>query len=302
MIRITTSLKVDEAVTLTLEGQLTKDTTAQLVAATRELLDAPAHLVLDLSGLTFADESGAAALRELIENGAELKSCSGFVAQLLRIEPRQASDDAEADFVTRLRAKDEAAFAEMVRKFGGRMLSVTRRFLTSEDDARDAVQEAFLLAFQSIEQFNGSAMLSTWLHRIVVNAALMQLRRRRRKPEQSIDELLPSFDAEGGWAEGCGSQSVTTEEILEGRDTRALVRRCIAKLPESYRVMLMLRDIEELDTAETAERLALSLNIVKVRLHRARQALRTLIEREAGDNETVAELISRDEDYRATAA
>lgn len=302
MIRITTSLKSDEAVTLSLEGQLTKDTTAQLVTATKKLLDSPEHLVLDLSGLTFADESGAAALRQLIEKGAELKSCSGFVAQLLRIEPRQASANAEADFVTRLRARDEAAFEEMVRQFGGRMLSVARRFLTSEDDARDAVQEAFLSAFESIEQFNGSAMLSTWLHRIVVNAALMQLRRRRRKPEQSIDELLPSFDAEGSWAEDCGRQTVTAEEILEGRDTRALVRRCIAKLPESYRVVLMLRDIEELDTGETAERLGLSLNIVKVRLHRARQALRTLIEREAGDNATVAKLTSRDEDYRATAA
>jgi RNA polymerase sigma-70 factor (ECF subfamily) len=145
-------------------------------------------------------------------------------------------------------------------------------------------------------------MLSTWLHRIVVNAALMQLRRRRRKPERSIDELLPSFDAEGGWAEeDCGRQNVTTEEILEGRDTRALVRRSIAKLPESYRVVLMLRDIEELDTAEAAKRLGLSLNIVKVRLHRARQALRTLIEREAGENQTVAALISRDDGSRATA-
>ncbi len=181
-----------------------------------------------------------------------------------------------------------------------RMLSVARRFL-SEHDARDAVQEAFLSAFESIEQFNGGAMLSTWLHRIVVNAALMQLRRRRRKPEQSIDELLPCFDAGGSWAEN-GRQTVTTEEILEGRDTRAMVRRCIAKLPQSYRVVLMLRDIEELDTAETAKLLGLSLNIVKVRLHRARQALRTLIEREAGNNEPVAELTSRDDDYSATAA
>ena len=144
-------------------------------------------------------------------------------------------------------------------------------------------------------------MLSTWLHRIVVNAALMQLRRRRRKPEQSIDELLPSFDAEGSWA-GEGPQTATTEKILEGRDMRAMVRRCIARLPESYRVVLILRDIEELDTTETAERLGLSLNIVKVRLHRARQALRTLVEREAGNNETVAEATPRTDNYRANAA
>lgn len=278
MIRITTSLKSDEAVTLSLEGQLTDGTIAQLAAASEKLLASPAHLVLDLSGLTFADQAGAGLLRRLIEEGAEVELCSGFVEQLLRAESRELSGDVETDFVRRLRARDDTAFEEMVRKFGGRMLSVARRFLRSEDDARDAVQEAFLSAFQSIEQFNGSAMLSTWLHRIVVNAALMQLRRRRRKPEQSIDELLPCFDADGSWAEDA-CQRVTTEEILEGRDTRAMVRRGIAKLPESYRVVLMLRDIEELDTAETAQQLGLSLNIVKVRLHRARQALRTLVER-----------------------
>ncbi len=302
MIRITTSLKCDEAVTLSLEGQLTEGTLAQLVAVLEKLHASPAQIVLDLAGLTFADRAGAGLLRRLIEEGTKVRACSSFVEQLLRAESGKSPDHAESDFVAQLRARDEAAFEEMVRRFGGRMLSVARRFLSSEDDARDAVQGAFLSAFESIEQFNGGAMLSTWLHRIVVNAALMQLRRRRRKPEQSIDELLPSFDADGSWAEEGGRRSVTTEEILEGRDTRVIVRRCIAKLPESYRVVLMMRDIEELDTTETAKQLGLSLNIVKVRLHRARQALRALIEREPGNNETVAELTSRDDDYSATAA
>jgi RNA polymerase sigma-70 factor, ECF subfamily len=301
MIRITTSVKCDEAVTLSLEGKLTEETLTHLVAVLEKLHASPAQIVLDLAGLTFADRAGAGLLRQLIEEGAAVRACSSFVEQLLRAESAKSPHDVERDFVTRLRARDEAAFEEMVRQFGGRMLSVARRFLISEDGARDAVQEAFLSAFESIEQFNGGAMLSTWLHRIVVNAALMQLRRRRRKPEQSIDELLPSFDADGSWLED-GSQTVTTEEILEGRDTRAMVRRCIGKLPESYRVVLLLRDIEELDTAESARQLGLSLNIVKVRLHRARQALRTLIEREAGNNKTVAELTARAENYRASAA
>jgi len=302
MIRITTSLKSDVPVTLSLEGQLTEATLAQLVAVLKKLRASPTQIVLDLAGLTFADRVGASLLRRLIEEGADVRACSSFVEQLLRAESGKASNDVEQDFVALLRVRDEAAFEEMVRQFGGRMLSVARRFLTSEDDARDAVQEAFLSAFESIEQFNGGAMLSTWLHRIVVNAALMQLRRRRRKPEQSIDELLPSFNSDGSWAEERGRRSVTTEEILEGRDTRAMVRRCIAKLPESYRVLLMLRDIEELDTAESARRLGLSLNVVKVRLHRARQALRTLIEREACNHEIFPTLTSRPADCGATAA
>jgi RNA polymerase sigma-70 factor (ECF subfamily) len=301
MIRITTSLKGDGSVTLSLEGQLTEGTIAQLAAAAKNPPASSAHLVLDLSGLTFADQEGAGLLRRLIEKGAEIESSSGFIEQLLRTESEESFDQVERDFVTRLRERDEGAFEEMVRRLGGKMLSVARRFLTSEDDARDAVQEAFLSAFQSIEQFNGGAMLSTWLHRIVVNTALMQLRRRRRKPQQSIDDLLPCFDADGSWVED-RSQTITTEEILEGRDTRAMVRRCIAKLPETYRVVLMLRDIEELDTTETAKQLGLTLNIVKVRLHRARQALHTLIEREALANQTVAELTSPAEKREALAA
>ena len=290
MIRITTTHRPDQAVTLRLEGRLTGEAITQLMAATNGLRAEPAHLVLDLAGLTFADESGATLLRQLIERGAEPQSYSGFVEQLLRVEPREAPNKSanfnhQADLVRRLRACDETAYEELVRQFGGRMLSVARKFLTSEDDARDAVQEAFLSAFQSIERFNGTAMLSTWLHRIVVNAALMQLRRRRRKPEQSIDELLPRFDVDGGWSEDSTYESSTSQDILERRDSREMVRRCIAQLPELYRVVLLMRDIEELDTLETADQLGVSQSIVRVRLHRARQALRTLIQRDAGNSE-----------------
>ena len=87
---------------------------------------------------------------------------------------------ADADLVRRLKAGDEDAYATIVRTLGGRMLAVARRFLQDEDLARDAVQDAFLSAFRSIQAFDGDAQLATWLHRIVVNAALMKLRTRRR--------------------------------------------------------------------------------------------------------------------------
>ena len=79
----------------------------------------------------------------------------------------------------------------MVRQYGGRMLAAARRLLGNEQDANDAVQQAFISVFKSIAGFNGEAKLSTWLHRIVVNAALAQMRYRRRRPELSIDDLLP---------------------------------------------------------------------------------------------------------------
>jgi RNA polymerase sigma-70 factor (ECF subfamily) len=104
---------------------------------------------------------------------------------------------ADVDLIRRLKAGDEEAYAIVVRTQGGRMLSVARRFLRDEEAARDAVQDAFLSAFRGIHTFDGEAQLATWLHRIVVNAALMKLRTRRRKPEESIEPMLPAFAEDG---------------------------------------------------------------------------------------------------------
>src|SRR6187397_2349810 len=105
--------------------------------------------------------------------------------------------DDEAALVAQLRAGDEAAYEQVVRTYGGRLLAVARRIVGSEEDARDVVQDAFLNAFKSFSRFEGNAKLSTWLHRIVVNAALMRLRTRKRKPEQSIEPMLPAFAEDG---------------------------------------------------------------------------------------------------------
>jgi RNA polymerase sigma-70 factor (ECF subfamily) len=189
-----------------------------------------------------------------------------------------AEDPPEAELLAGLRAGDGEAYERLVRTYGGRLLAVARRFLPSEDDARDALQEAFLSAFRAIGNFQEGARVSTWLHRIVINAALMKLRSRRRKPEESIDNLLPTF-LEDGHRENAGpAWKETAESALQQRETRTLVRECIGRLPESYRTVLLLRDIEELDTEEAAQLLDISPNAVKIRLHRARQALRTLLD------------------------
>ena len=175
-----------------------------------------------------------------------------------------------------LRAGDDAAYEDLVRTHGGHLLAVTRRLLGDGEDARDAVQDAFASAFRAIGTFAGEARLSTWLHRIAVNAALMKLRTRRRKPEQPIDDLLPVFEADGHRRDPGGPWQPA--DRLERREVRKLVRDAIERLPESYRIVLVLRDIEELDTAEVAERLGVTTAVVKTRLHRARQALRTLLD------------------------
>jgi len=192
-------------------------------------------------------------------------------------EPFGADDS--PPLLARLRRGDEAAFAILVHQHSGRMLATARRLLGSEDDAREAVQEAFVSAARSIGSFVGGSKLSTWLHRIVVNAALMKLRGQRRRAEEPIDDLLPRFDFEGHHLAAPATWETPADVRLERHETRAAVRRCINRLPERYRTVLLLRDIEDLDTAETADRLGVTRNTVKTRLHRARQALRTLLER-----------------------
>jgi RNA polymerase sigma-70 factor (ECF subfamily) len=186
----------------------------------------------------------------------------------------------ESGLLASLRAGDDSAFETLVRGHGTRLLAVARRFLRSEEDARDAVQDAFLSAFRSLDSFEGTSRLATWLHRIVVNVCLMRLRTRRRKPEAAIEDLLPHFVEDGHRANPGPAWEEPADVLIERREVRALVRAAIDRLPDGYRVVLVLRDIEELDTAETARLLELSENAVKIRLHRARQALRELLDPE----------------------
>lgn len=184
----------------------------------------------------------------------------------------------EALLLEALKRGEESAYEVMVITHGGRMLAVAKRMLGNEEDARDALQEAFVQAFRGLARFAGQAQLGTWLHRIVVNAALMRMRSRRSRPEESIEELLPRFDEDGHAVQTYEDWTDSPHRLLENRQVRALVRESIERLPETHRTVLVLRDIEELSTAEVAEILGISENAVKIRLHRARQALREVLD------------------------
>ena len=185
----------------------------------------------------------------------------------------------DAEFVARLQAGDSGAFEALVRRESGPLLRVARRFLRSEEDARDALQDAFVAAYKSIGRFASNSRLSTWLHRILINACLMRLRAQKRRPEEDIDAYLPRFAEDGHQAEPSETWSEpAADDFLERAELRDLVRSAIDRLPEQYRIVLLLRDIEEMTTEETAEALGITPNAVKIRLHRARQALRTLLD------------------------
>ena len=179
-----------------------------------------------------------------------------------------------------LRGGQDWAYDRMVRAFGGRMLAVATGILRNEDEARDAVQTAYLSAFKALPSFEGNCRLSTWLHRIVVNAALMKLRSRRRRPEEALDGLLPTFLEDGHHAAQFSRSELPADDLLEREETRAVVRECIAQLPAHHRSILVMRDIDDVSTGEVAALFGITSNAVKIRLHRARQALATLLRRE----------------------
>ncbi len=188
---------------------------------------------------------------------------------------------ADRALLAQLQRGDQASYEVLVRRHGGAMLAVARRMLRNEEDAREAVQDALLHAFRAMEHFREQARLSTWLHRIVVNAALMRMRAASRRPEVPLDDLLPQFDDAGNHAAPIQPLQVSVEAAFESAEIRAQVRACLAQLPDQYRTVIVLRDLQELTTAETATLLGISENAVKIRLHRAHQALRTLLTRRA---------------------
>ena len=196
--------------------------------------------------------------------------------------PPPPPDDPEQALLARLRAGEDAAYEELVRSASPRLLATLRRMLRSDDDAHDALQETFLAAFRALPRFEGQSKLSTWLHRIAVNSALMKLRTRRRHPEESIDELLPRFEQDGHYTADTASTGRLLDDEIDEAQRRAAVRRCIDRLPDAHRMVIVLRDVEGLSTDEAAVQLGITPDATKMRLHRARQALRTLLEQELG--------------------
>lgn len=191
---------------------------------------------------------------------------------------RRLAVNDEHNLVARLRAGDSDSYEHLVRTYGGRMLAVARRLVRNEDDAQDCVQEAFLKAFQKLDGFEGRAALGTWLHRVVVNEALGRIRARNRRPEVFIEDLLPTFDTDGSRVEPDHRRSDSAETHFESAETAQLVRESIDRLPDTYRNVIIMRDIEGHDTEETAVLLDIAPGAVKTRLHRARAALKTLLE------------------------
>jgi RNA polymerase sigma-70 factor, ECF subfamily len=191
--------------------------------------------------------------------------------------------DVDADLVRRAQDGDWAAFSRIVEKYRSRIYSLVLRITGTPADAEEVTQGAFLAAIENLSGFRGESRFSTWLYRVAANGALKAVRardRRREEPAQGEGEesfaTVPQPEHVAPWT--------ASPEVLAGRrQTREVLDRALERLDEKHRAVFLLRDLEGLSTEETAQALGLSVANVKVRLLRARLALREMLTLEFGD-------------------
>ena len=190
----------------------------------------------------------------------------------MNVPAAEPGDDIVA---ARAAAGDDRAFEEIVRRYQARVFRLACR-LTSDTDAPDVLQETFLQVYRHLPSFRGDSQFGTWLYRIATNAALMHRRSRARRPAESLESFLPRFDDHGRHAATPAELQVASraDEILDRRLLAERARDVIAQLPDVYRDAFVLRDLEEVPTAEVARILNVEPATVRQRVHRARLMLR----------------------------
>jgi RNA polymerase sigma-70 factor (ECF subfamily) len=196
-------------------------------------------------------------------------------------EPYRTQTDEQ--LVRVAQAGDNRAFDELVRRYQNKVYRLSYKILRHEDDAAEALQDAFLSAYRGLRNFKVESTFSTWLYRIATNASLMKYRKRRDNHVSLEQSQAPSEDAEPLQLPDWSAQPA--EELLTA-ETREVMEEGIQRLPEELRTVFVLRDIEGLSNAEVAEILELSVAAVKSRLHRARIALRERLNRYFADKMT----------------
>ncbi len=192
----------------------------------------------------------------------------------------QVRDRDAAELVRLAQSGDTRAFDELVRRYRDKVYRLSYKILRHEEDAAEALQDAFLSAYRGLKNFKAESTFSTWLYRIATNASLMKYRR-RRDGHVSLEQSQSGVEeAEGLQIPDWSTQPV--QDLLDA-ETREVMEDSIQRLPEELRTVFVLRDVEGLSNAEVAEVLNLSVAAVKSRLHRARIALRDRLNRYFGD-------------------
>jgi RNA polymerase sigma-70 factor, ECF subfamily len=209
------------------------------------------------------------------------------VKQLTKPEERKSLPPPDSFLVERAQQNDDAAFAELVKRHERRVYNICYRMLGSEEEASEALQDAFLRAYQFIKKFKGKSSFYTWLYRIATNVCLTRLRKRKTSMVDSLERdevsgemrrrkpIFLSTDIIGDIPDG----SQNPERLVRQKELRAALNQAVEELPSDFRSVVVLRDFEGLSNREVSKVLNLSVPAVKSRLHRGRLFLRHRLER-----------------------
>lgn len=191
---------------------------------------------------------------------------------------RDFEEITEDELINRLGDGEERAFIFLMRKYGKRLFAIARRYLNDNEDAKDCVQQTYIQVFSNINKFEKRSSLWTWMRRIIINLSIQTVQSKHRGHEISISDLLPDFDSDNLRTETNWKFNESVDVIISRKESAEIVRNAIYSLPLDYRLVLLLRDIEGYSTEEAAEILDISISSSKTRLHRARSALKKLLE------------------------
>jgi RNA polymerase sigma factor (sigma-70 family) len=197
--------------------------------------------------------------------------------------PRLASDGGAAmdqQLVARVADGDQTAFESLMRKYNGRLFRIARAILKDDSDAEDVLQDAYLDVYRHIQDFRGDSQVGTWLTRIVINQALMRLRKEKRRSVIVPFRGVRTDEVERGEADVVDDRAESPASRVLRAEIRRILERRIDELPLSFRTVFVMREVEDMSVQETAECLGISPGTVRTRLFRARGLLRESLARE----------------------
>jgi len=185
----------------------------------------------------------------------------------------------ERTLLRRLRDRDERAFRELLELHRDRVYNITFRMLGNRAEAEDVAQEVFISVFKTVDQFREESKFSTWLYRVAVNHCKNRIKYLARRHDRDRDELDENSHQANGAAVGVPVRAAQPDRALEGAQMERLLQEAIGNLDDDHRIVVVLRDIEDLSIEEICEITGLPDGTVKSRLHRARLALRKKLQR-----------------------
>lgn len=188
--------------------------------------------------------------------------------------PTQEEKELDEVLVRDLKAGKLEAFDQIVEIYQRKIYALAFNMTRNQMDAQDVAQEVLLSIYRKIDTFQGKSAFSSWVYRITLNASYMKLRNRKKEQYVSLDEFMPSFNNAGFQSEKITDWSENTESLLFSNETKGVIEKAVAQLPEKEKVVFILRDVDGLSTEKVGEILELTIPAVKSRLHRARLFLR----------------------------